>query len=211
MWIKLSKVTSEFHWPGVSSDVHRFVLGCDRCQRSIRKKDVRRVHMGHLPVSKGPFSMMCCDLIGPVQKSERNHRYILIIIDVCTRYPEAIPLKSISTQEVTEALFNVYCPLWIPERIHTDRGGQFTSEIMEEINNMLMMKHTIYSPWHADGNSMMIRVNGIINTKRTTIFVTSHSSELLKRGSDLSEVKMNHKCTRQGMQQPTDTDQEFHV
>lgn len=111
--------------------------------------------------------MICCDLIGPDQKSERNHHYILTIIDVCTRYLEAIQLKSITTEEVAKTMFNVYCRLGIPERIHTDRGGQFTSEMMEEINKMLMMKHTMYSPWHAEGNSIVEMVNETINTRRT--------------------------------------------
>ena len=57
-----------------------------------------------------PYKCICVDIIGPMNPmSSRGFRYVLTIIDLSTRYPEAIPLKGISTEEVAEALFGVYC------------------------------------------------------------------------------------------------------
>ena len=39
----------------------------------------------------------------------------------------------------------------MPQRIHTDRGSQFTSDLMAEVNEMLLVKHTMTSPYHAMG------------------------------------------------------------
>jgi len=50
----------------------------------------------------------------------------------------------------------------VPERIHTDRGSQFTSDLMAEVNKMLLIKHTLTSPYHAMGNGCVERLNGTI-------------------------------------------------
>jgi len=42
-----------------------------------------------------PFSEIVIDVVGPLPKSKNGCEYIFTIIDRATRYPEAIPLKSI--------------------------------------------------------------------------------------------------------------------
>ena len=38
------------------------------------------------------------DIVGPLPKSQAGHKYILIICDYATQYPEAVPLRSIDAQ-----------------------------------------------------------------------------------------------------------------
>ena len=52
---------------------------------------------------------------------------VLTLVDVATRYPEAIPLKSISTEAVAEALVEIFLRLGIRDEILSDRGSQFTA------------------------------------------------------------------------------------
>src|SRR5678816_2418976 len=84
------------YWPSINQDVRRYVLSCDTCQRAVDKKVNYRAPMGHLPIVDVPFNQICVDIIGPVNPmSIRGYRYVLTIIDLSTRYPEAIPLKGI--------------------------------------------------------------------------------------------------------------------
>ena len=62
------------------------------------------------------------DLIGPMKPTtDRGHRYILVLIDYATRYPEAIPLKSIEAEVVAEELMVMFTRLGIPKQILTIR------------------------------------------------------------------------------------------
>ena len=159
----LSKISTDFYWPSINQDIRRFVLSCDICQRTVDKKVNYKAPLGHLPVVDVPFACICIDLIGPMNPmSSRGHRYVLTVIDLSTRYPEAIPLKGITTEEVAEALFGLYCRMGVPQRIHTDRGSQFTSDLMAEVNKMLLVKHTLTTPYHAMGNGCVERLNGTI-------------------------------------------------
>ena len=59
------------------------------------------------------------DVIGPIDPpSEAGYRYILTLVDYATRYPEAVPLKRIDAQTVTEALVDIHNHLGIQEDVH---------------------------------------------------------------------------------------------
>ena len=52
----------------------------------------------------------------------------MTLVDFATRYPEAVPLKSIDTETVAEALVDIFIRLGVPEEILSDLGTQFVSE-----------------------------------------------------------------------------------
>ena len=101
---------------------------CDLCQRNVSKGTVGKAPLGSLPVIGTPFSVVCIDLIGPLSPPSAGNRWILTIIDMCTRFPECIPLRDISSSSVAEALLGVFSRVGLPDRIHSDQGSQFTSE-----------------------------------------------------------------------------------
>ena len=91
----LSRITAKFYWPGIQAHVKRYVLSCDICQRTVSKGSVPKAPLGSLPLYSTPFQHVCIDLIGPIIPcSDRNHKFVLTLIDLTTRYPEAIALKS---------------------------------------------------------------------------------------------------------------------
>ena len=61
-----------------------------------------------MPIIGEPFARVAIDLVGPVPMSGRKHRWILTLMDCATRYPEAIPMKSIDTIECAEELLNIF-------------------------------------------------------------------------------------------------------
>ncbi len=59
------------------------------------------------PSVQVPFDRIGMDLIGPLERSARGHRFALVLVDYATRYPEAVALRSISAKSVAEALFRI--------------------------------------------------------------------------------------------------------
>lgn len=72
------------------------------------------------------------DMIGPLPPTDEGHKYILTVCDYGTRYPEAFPLKSTTSRDVAEALVEMFSRTGIPDEILTDRGSNFTSELMKD-------------------------------------------------------------------------------
>ena len=101
----LDRVLSQFAWPGIAGDVTCYCRSCDACQRTVHKGRVTKAPLQKMPVVSVPFQRVGIDLLGPVSSvSSSGCRFILTVVDYATRYPEAVALEGITTQEVAEAL-----------------------------------------------------------------------------------------------------------
>ena len=84
---------------------------------------------------------------------------VLTLIDMCTRFPEAVTLKDITTSTVAEALLEIFSRVRLPLKVHSDRGFQFTSDMMQEVYRLISVKQSTTSPYHAMGNGIVENVN----------------------------------------------------
>jgi hypothetical protein len=92
----VDRVTAEFYWPGITSDIKRYCRSCDICQRTVPKRQQIRAPLGKMWVIDIPFRRVAVDIVGPlVPITDKGNRYILTLVDYATRYPEAVALPSI--------------------------------------------------------------------------------------------------------------------
>ena len=47
-----------------------------------------------MPILEVPFDRLALDIVGPLPKTSQGHRYIVVMVDYATRYPEALPLRN---------------------------------------------------------------------------------------------------------------------
>ena len=159
------RVLAEFWWPGIGADIKRYCQSCDICQRTIPKGRVTKVPLGEMPLMEAPFERVGVDLVGPIAPmTERGHRYILVMMDYATRYPEAVPLKNITAERVAEELLGMFTRLGIPKQILTDQGTQFMSGVMKEMSRLLSIKQLTTTPYHAMTNGLCERQNGVLKS-----------------------------------------------
>ncbi|XP_037774704.1 uncharacterized protein LOC119571495 [Penaeus monodon] len=157
------RVLSNFFWPGCAADVRRFCQSCDVCQRTVKRGTVPKVPLQKTPLIDTPFKRVAVDLVGPIKPaSSEGHRYILTLVDYATRYPEAVPLKRITTEAVAEALMEIYSRLGIPEEIIHDQGTQFMSDCMHEVSRLLSVKQLPTTPYHPMSNGLVEKFNGTL-------------------------------------------------
>ncbi len=70
-----------------------------------------------LPVISTPFERVAIDIVGPMSKTKRGHQYLLTFMDYATRYPEAVPLRIVTSREVAEVLNTIFSRLGFPGEI----------------------------------------------------------------------------------------------
>ena len=69
-----------------------------------------------MPVLDEPFSWIAMDIVRPLPRSSQGNRYILVVCDYATRYPEAFALKSIDAETVADSLIQLFSRIGIRRR-----------------------------------------------------------------------------------------------
>ena len=159
------KVNKSFYWPKMYSDIYKYCRSCDKCQRVGAKGRVKHAPMIKLPIVSIPFEKVAIDLVGPLTPtSSHGHRCILTMIDYANHFPEAVPSKGISSIEVAEALMSIFSRVSIPKQILSDRGLQFTSEMIGEVYELVGVKPIFTSPQHPMANGRVERQHAVLKS-----------------------------------------------
>ncbi|XP_073668194.1 uncharacterized protein [Paramisgurnus dabryanus] len=154
-----ARICSRFHWPTLYTDVQTYCNTCAICQKTSTVSQRGRAPLQPLPVISGPFRRIAMDIVGPLEKSSSGNQYILVVSDYATRYPEAFPLRSITTPKVIQALVQLFSRVGIPEEILTDQGTNFTSKLMGQLNRQLGIKAIRTTPYHPQTDGLVERFN----------------------------------------------------
>uniref|UniRef100_A0A9J8C322 Gypsy retrotransposon integrase-like protein 1 n=1 Tax=Cyprinus carpio carpio TaxID=630221 RepID=A0A9J8C322_CYPCA len=128
----LNRLMTRFFWPGIHENVRRWCASCRECQL-VNPPAAPKAPLRPLPLVQVPFERIGMDLIGPLERSARGHRFALVIVDYATRYPEAVALRNISAKSVADALFRLISRVGIPKEILTDQGTAFMSRTLNEL------------------------------------------------------------------------------
>ncbi len=152
------RLMARFFWPGLHENVRRWCAACRECQL-VNPPATAKAPLRPLPLMEVPFERIGMDLIGPLERSARGYRFALVLVDYATRYPEAVPLRSISAKSVAEALFRLISRVGIPKEILTDQGTAFMSRTLKELYELLGIKSIRTSVYHPQTDGLVERFN----------------------------------------------------
>ena len=80
------KIKTRYYWPQYYDDIKKYVEACDSCQRRGRSKKNNLLHP--IPVHS-PFYQIGIDFVGPLPRTKRGKKYIIVAMDYLTKWPEA--------------------------------------------------------------------------------------------------------------------------
>ncbi len=168
-----ARISSRFHWPTLYTDVLTHCNTCTTCQKTSAVPQRSRAPLQPLSVISEPFRRIAMDIVGPLEKSSTGHRYILVISDYATRYPEAFPLRTITTPKIVHSLVQLFSRVGIPEEILTYQGTNFTSRLMGQLNRQLGITAIRTSPYHPQTDGLVERFNQTLKINSTIHLIYS--------------------------------------
>ena len=151
------KVLKNFYWPGIGQDITKFCKACDRCQRTAKHSSSKAPLVITAPPISRPFHKVATDVVGPLPLTPRKNRYILTYIDLGSRYPEAVPLRTTTSRVVADALLTIMSRLSVPSEILSDRGSNFLSSVMRDAFDFLGIHHSKTAPYRPQSNGAVER------------------------------------------------------
>ncbi len=158
------RILRRFYWPTLFRDVKQHCQTCEECQLHGAKAP-----MIPLPVIGEPFKRIAMDIVGPLPRTGRGNRFILVVSDYATRYPEAIPLRNITAPKIAEVLVELFSRYGIPEEILTDQGTNFTSKLFGELYRLIGVQAIRTSPYHPQTDGLVERFNRTLKSMLRTV------------------------------------------
>jgi len=146
-------VQKRFYWPNMFSAIRNYVRSCHTCQtcRANNQKPSGLMKASELTL---PWEKVSIDLIGPLPKTKKGHEYILVIIDTASNWVEAFPMRqsSATAEGCADNCLSVFSRWGFPNRIVSDNGPQFASQLWISIMNKLKIRVVFTTPYHPQAN-----------------------------------------------------------
>lgn len=86
------------------------------------------------------FERIIVDLVGPLTPSSGRHRFILMVVDYATRYPEAMPLWNAKASMAAQELAILFTQVSFPCQIMTDWGMAFMGKTLKALGALAGMQ-----------------------------------------------------------------------
>ncbi|CAB3985250.1 Transposon Ty3-I Gag-Pol poly [Paramuricea clavata] len=93
---------SRCYWPGMYTDVEKWIKACERCVLSKMPQPRIRTPMGHL-ITEQPLSVLAIDFT-LLERSSDGKENVLVMTDVFTKFSLAVPTKDQKASTVAKML-----------------------------------------------------------------------------------------------------------
>ncbi len=153
-----NRILRHFFWPGLKADVSKYCKFCHVCQVVGKpNQPVPPAPLRPIPVMGEPFERVLVDCVGPLPRTKSGNQYVLTMMCAATRYPEAVPLRSIKVKPVLKAMVKFFSTFGLPKFVQSDQGSNFMAKVFAQVMSELKIKHQKSSPYHPESQGALER------------------------------------------------------
>ena len=157
-----SKVSERYWWDGMFKDVEHWCKSCTDCSTRKTPRNRKRAPLLPIPV-EGAFHRIGIDVLGPFPESHRGNRYIVVVSDYLTRWPEAFAVSSTEATVIARLLVDeIIARHGAPKELLSDRGQNFLSKIVAEVCKIFQIHKVNTSSFHPQTDGVVERFNSTL-------------------------------------------------
>ncbi|GFY34037.1 retrovirus-related Pol polyprotein from transposon 412 [Trichonephila clavipes] len=158
----LHRVRERFCWGKVRADVEQWCKSCDACSARKGPKIRSRGKLHRYNVG-APFERIAFDILGPLPRTASGNKYLLVVMDYFTKWPEVYPIPDQEAPTVAEAVVQHWISRYgVPLQLHSDQGRNFVSAVLKGVCELLGIDKTKTTPLHPQSDGMVERFNRTI-------------------------------------------------
>jgi IS30 family transposase len=103
------------------------------------------------------------DIVGPLSQTLDGNKYVLTFQDEISKYTLAIPIQQQEAATLAKAFVEeVVLKFGIPQKILTDQGSNFMSEVFINVCKLLKIKKTKCMAYHPQTNGALERTHRVL-------------------------------------------------
>ena len=155
------KIQMSYFWPTMKSDIKRHVRLCKDCVRFKSAKPATKTPLKSIEAER-PLQIVAMDFVGPLPKSDRGNQYALVLVDHFTRWPVVYAVEDTEAETVARLLRDFIHCYGCPEELLSDRGSQFTSELIKAMCKQLGVKKIYTCSFRPSSNGLNEHLNGTL-------------------------------------------------
>ena len=155
----ITRVKQSFTWYNMAKDIKLFVISCSLCNRNKKANIKPKAALGQYHAGS-PLEQVHIDIFGPLTPSSKGNQYVLMIVDIFTKWLECFPLPQQNTEETAKYVVDGFisrfgCPL----EIHTDQGKNFDGKLFTSMCELLQITKTRTTPYRPCSNGQVEHYN----------------------------------------------------
>ena len=143
--------------------MHRYVDGCDICQRSKPSHHAPYGLLQSIPAGEAPWKRVTTDFIVKLPNSN-GYDAILVVVDKNTKLAHFIPTQETIDSSGTANLYlhHVWKHHGLPNEIISDRGQVFVSKFMRRLLELLRIRPSPTIAFHPQSDGQTECVNQVL-------------------------------------------------
>ena len=151
---------SKVYWfPQMRNKVKTYIENCLRCVEFSPKHGKREGFLHAIPKQNVPFDTVHIDHLGPLEKTGKGFKHILVIVDAFTKFTKLYACKSTRSAETITHLKEYTRVYSKPRRIISDRGTAFTSHEFKNYVQSEKINHVLIAVATPRANGQVERLN----------------------------------------------------
>lgn len=141
----ISKARQLFYWPGLSNDMHKFVIECRTCEKFRPANSHDKLLPHKIPHRR--YAKVGTDIL------DFHGNYFMVIIDYFSHWLEVLPLYDNTSRSVINAFQEAFTRFGFPEEIISDNNPFNSFECLEYYKSKDIVL-TSSSPHYSRSNGM---------------------------------------------------------
>jgi transposase InsO family protein len=157
------QIPASEHWPNMRRDIRQYIHTCPACQFMQPSKMLIATTAPYNMSVHSPMDRINIDTIGPLPEDADGNKYIVVIIDVFSRYAELYATKDATAVTAAKCMVHWIGHYGIPGELLTDNGKQYTADVIEQLCELLQLDHLTIMPYSHQENAIVERANREVN------------------------------------------------
>lgn len=169
------RVSERYYWSNMRKDILRYVKRCKVCNEQKSPNTQPNGLMGREKNVEFPWQIISVDLVGPLPRSSRGNKYLLVVADWLTKFTLLHPLREANASSIVKFMENdVFLTFGVPSIIICDNGTQFAGKVFKN----LALKYKVQKIWYNARYHPQVcpveRINRIITTAIRSYIQDNH-------------------------------------
>ena len=149
-------------WPGVDKDIEAYVRHCEACIISGKSLQPRPAQLHAIEWPSEPWRKIAIDIAGEFQVAPSHQRFLVVVVDLHSKWPEVMMCGTVTTTNVIEFLTSLFSRFGLVDEIISDNGRQFVSAEFQQFLSNLGIKHRCTALYNPQANGAVERFNRVL-------------------------------------------------